>query len=285
MSAPVLLRDPRVMAAGYYALCVALAIVFVFPVAWVALSSLKPSVEAMQAPPTWWPSRLSLENYRNLLDGPSDLTRPAVNSLAVALASSVAVALLAAGAGYGLSRHAFIGRRIALVAMLSTLMIPFQTIAIPLFMVMRQLGLQNSLVGLAVVYTALHLPLAIFIMQTAFDSVPRELDEAAIMDGASGPTILARVLAPLVAPSVVTVLLINFIACWNEFFAALILMTDQRNYTLPVVLLNVQFGYLGVVDWGALQAGTMLTMLPCLVLALAFQRYYVAGLTAGAAKG
>ncbi|MBL8590688.1 MAG: carbohydrate ABC transporter permease [Methylobacteriaceae bacterium] len=278
-------RDPRVMLFGYYGVCGALAVFFLFPIVWVALSSLKPSVEAMQAPPTWWPSRFSIENYRNLLTGPADLTRPAANSLSVAVASALGVAILSAAAGYGLSRHAFIGRRVALIAMLSTLMIPFQTIAIPLFMVMRQLGLQNSLTGLALVYTALHLPLAIFIMQTAFDSVPRELDEAAIMDGASGPTILARVLAPLVAPSVVTVLLINFIACWNEFFAALILMTDQRNYTLPVVLINVQFGYMGVVDWGALQAGTMLTMLPCLLLALAFQRYYVAGLTAGAAKG
>lgn len=279
------LRDPRVLAIAYYVLCIALAVVFLFPIVWVELSSLKPSVEAMQAPPTWWPSRFSLENYRNLLAGPFDLTRPALNSLFVATTSALSVAVLAAAAGYGLSRHAFFGRRIALVAMLSTMMIPFQTIAIPLFVVMRQLGLQNSLVGLAIVYTALHLPLAIFIMQTAFDSVPRELDEAAIMDGASGPTILARVLAPLVAPSVVTVLLINFIASWNEFFAALILISDQQRYTLPVVLINVQFGYLGVVDWGALQAGTMLTMLPCLVLALAFQRYYVQGLVAGATKG
>ncbi len=277
--------DPRLATGAYYATCLVLAAIFLFPIAWVAISSLKPSVEAMRSPPTWWPSRISFENYVTLLSPPNDLGRYTLNSLAVAVGSAVAVAALASAAGYGLSRHAFAGRRAVLILMLATLMIPFQTIAIPLFVVMRQLGLQNSLFGLALVYTALHLPLAIFIMQTAFDAVPRELDEAAIMDGAGGLDILARVLAPLVAPSVVTVLLVNFIASWNEFLAALILISDQARYTLPVVLINVQFGYLGVVDWGALQAGTMLTMLPSLLLALCFQRYYVQGLVAGATKG
>ena len=195
------------------------------------------------------------------------------------------LAILAALAGYGFARFAFAGRQVVFVLLLATLMVPFQIMLMPLFVVLRQLELHNSLLGLGLVYTTFHLPLGIFIMRNAFESVPRELDEAATIDGAGHLVLLRRVLLPVVAPSVVTVLLVNFITCWNEFLGALILMTQQANYTLPVMLVNLQFGYMGVVDWGALQAGTVVTMLPPLLLTLVFQRYYVQGLVGGATKG
>lgn len=276
---------PRTALIAFFALIGAITLVMAFPIVWVLLSSLKPAAEAMRVPPTWFPSRFSIENYAALQGIGSGLLRHVWNSFAVAIGSAIAVAVLAAFAGYGFARFAFPGRQVVFVLLLATLMVPFQIMLMPLFVVLRQLELHNSLLGLGLVYTTFHLPLGIFIMRNAFESVPRELDEAATIDGAGHFVLLRRVLLPVVAPSVVTVLLVNFITCWNEFLGALILMTQQVNYTLPVMLVNLQFGYMGVVDWGALQAGTVVTMLPPLLLTLAFQRYYVQGLVGGATKG
>lgn len=274
----------RLAAWLYYMVCIAITAVVVFPVAWVLFCSLRPAAESAK-PPSWIPSTLSLENYEALTGIGAGLWRYAGNSLAVATGSALAVAALATLAGYGFSRFRFVGRGVVFVAMLAAMMVPFQAVLTPLFIVLRNVGLHNSLLGLTLVYTTFHLPFGLFVMSAAIAGVPRALDEAAVMDGARPLTLLLRVILPVVAPSVVTVVLINFVASWNEFLAALILMTDQGHYTMPVMLVTVTFGYMGTVDWGSLQAGTVLTMLPVLVLTLAFQRYYVQGLVAGATKG
>ncbi len=268
----------------YYAACLAVTGVFVFPVLWVLICSLRPAAESA-LPPAWIPSTLSLENYETLRRVGAGLWRYVGNSVAVSVGSALAVAAVAALAAFGFSRFRFAGRGVAFVLLLAAIMVPFQTVLTPLFIVLRAVGLHNTLLGLGIVYTTFHLPLAIFLMLTAMGAVPRTLDEAAMLDGAGALTVLLRVILPLVAPSLATVVLINFIAGWNEFLAALILMTDQSNYTLPVMLVTVTFGYMGTVDWGALQAATVLTMLPVLALTLCFQRYYVQGLVAGATKG
>ncbi len=274
------LPSPPAAALCYYVVAGAITLCFLFPVAWVALSSFT------SGPATGWLSAgFSLQNYATLTQAGSGLWRYLWNSLAVALGSALGVAAVSILAAYGFSRFRFAGRRLVYIVTLVAIMVPFQTVLTPLFIVLRLLGLQNSLLGLALVYTTFHLPLGIMIMLAAFEAVPRALDEAAMIDGAHAATLLLRVLLPLVAPSVVTVVLINFISSWNEFLAALILMTDQANYTMPVMLVTISFGYLGAVDWGALQAGTVVTMLPCLALTVAFQRYYVQGLLAGSTKG
>ncbi|MFC0406822.1 carbohydrate ABC transporter permease [Roseomonas elaeocarpi] len=269
---------------AYYATAGTITLIFLFPVAWVAFASFQPSAGA-SALPGWLPSSFTLANYAGLLSGTTGFWRYLWNSLVVAAGSAVGVALIATPAAYGFTRFSFFGRRLAFVLTLVAIMVPFQTVLTPLFLVLRILGLQNSLFGLGIVYTTFHLPLGILIMMAALQGVPRALDEAATIDGASEMDILLRVLLPLIRPSLVTVVLVNFISSWNEFLAALILMTDQSNYTMPVMLVTISFGYLGAVDWGALQAGTVLTILPCLVLTAAFQRYYVQGLLAGSTKG
>ncbi len=268
----------------YYALCGAITVAFLFPVAWVLASSLRPG-EGAAPPPGWLPSMLTLENYATLTRVGAGLWRYVGNSVAVSLGSAAAVAVIATLAGFGFSRFRFRGRQVAFIVVLAAMMVPFQTVLTPLFIVLRTVGLHNTLLGLTLVYTTFHLPLGMFLMLTAIESVPRALDEAAVIDGAGPATLLGRIVLPLVAPSIVTVVLINFIASWNEFLGALILMTDQSNFTVPVMLVTVAFGYMGTVDWGALQAGTVLTILPTLALTLAFQRYYVQGLVAGATKG
>lgn len=276
--------SPAVAVTAYYALSGAITLAFLFPVAWVLLSSVQAGAGA-SALPSWLPSSFSWDNYAALTRVGAGLWRYLWNSFAVAIGSAIGVVVVSTLAAYGFSRFRFAGRGLAFLLVLAAIMVPFQTVLTPLFIVLRLLGLQNSLLGLGIVYTTFHLPLGIMIMLAAFDAVPRTLDEAAMIDGARPMSLLLRVLLPLVAPSLVTVVLINFITSWNEFLAALILMTDQANYTMPVMLVTITFGYLGAVDWGALQAGTVLTMLPCLVLTVAFQRYYVQGLLAGATKG
>ena len=122
-------------------------------------------------------------------------------------------------------------------------------------------------------------------MRNSFDSVPREIDESALIDGCTSLSLLYRIMLTVVLPGIITVGLFAFLNAWNEFLAALIFMTDSDNYTLPVQLITVQSGYLGTIDWGALQAGVTVTIFPCLVLFLLLQRYYVRGLVAGAVKG
>jgi multiple sugar transport system permease protein len=163
-------------------------------------------------------------------------------------------------------------------------MIPFQSILTPIFLVLTWLGLHNTLTGLVCVYVTLQLPFSIFMMRNAFDAVPREIEEAARMDGANNVTMLVKVMLPLVWPGVVTIALFAFLGAWNEFLAALVLMTDQSKFTLPVMMTALQSGRFGAIDWGAVQAGVTVMMVPCLILFLALQRFYIRGLMAGAVK-
>jgi multiple sugar transport system permease protein len=134
------------------------------------------------------------------------------------------------------------------------------------------------------IYTTFQLPFSIFMMRNAFDAVLKALVEAARIDGASQWTLLIGIMVPIAFPAAATVALFAFLNSWNEFLAALIFLSDQNKFTLPIMLVNVSSGLYGIIDWGALQAGVTITMLPCLVLFLLLQRYYVRGMTAGAVK-
>jgi multiple sugar transport system permease protein len=268
----------------WYLVCSGTAAVFLAPMAWSLLTSLKTPAEANTAPPTPLPSRLSLENYAALLNYGDGMLRYFGNSLVVAGLTVCTVVALSTLAGYGFSRFRFPFKGGLFLLLLVTLMIPFQSILTPLFLVLRTLNLQNSLVGLALVNTTFQLPFSVFMLRNSFDGIPRELDDAAAIDGCGSLRMLARVLLPIALPGVTSVALFAFLASWNEFLAALIFLTDSDKFTLPVMLLNAQSGYLGSVDWGLLQAGITVTVLPCAVLFLILQRYYVSGLVSGAVK-
>jgi multiple sugar transport system permease protein len=261
------------------------ALLFVAPLIWTVVTSIKPPAEASQAPPTGLPSRIDWGNYDTLTTYGEGILTYLLNSIAVASITIVGTLLIGTLAGYGFSRFNFPFKNVAFIVILGTLMIPFQSIVIPLFVVLRQLGLVNSLVGVALVYITFQLPFSIFVMRNAFDRVPREIEETAIVDGASMLRVLRSVMLPLVMPGLVTIGLFAFLAAWNEFFAALILLTDQKSFTLPILLLSARQGLWNNVDWGALQAGVTITMIPCLVFYILLQRFYVSGLSAGAVKG
>jgi multiple sugar transport system permease protein len=168
--------------------------------------------------------------------------------------------------------------------LLSGLMIPYQTLLTPLYLQLAKLGLANTHLGLAIVHTLLQLPFSIYLMRQSFEALPQELEDAALIDGCTSLQMLLRVFLPSVLPAVVTVVLFAFITSWNEFLAALILMGKETKFTIPIMLVGVRQGHFGAVDWGALQAGVVISILPCLLIYLLLQRYYVSGLLTGAVK-
>jgi multiple sugar transport system permease protein len=253
--------------------------------AWAFLSSLKPAAEARQPPlPPWPTTGMTVENFAALDGYGAGFWTHAGNSLIVSATTVVLTVIISVLGGYGFSRFRFPLKGLCFVLILSTIMIPFQSILTPLFIILAQLGLQNSLAGLVLIYVTLQLPFSIFMMRNAFDAVPVEIEEAAQVDGASVVTVLTRVMLPLVAPGVITVAIFAFLSAWNEFLAALIFLTDQDKYTLPILVTAVRSGRFGSVDWGAVQSGVVVMMIPCVILFLLLQRYYVRGLTAGAVK-
>ncbi|WP_192355638.1 carbohydrate ABC transporter permease [Mesorhizobium mediterraneum] len=261
------------------------SLLFLAPIAWTVLSAFKPAQESRQPPlPPWPTTGFSVENYATLNTFGDGLWLPAQNSIYVSGMTVVLSVIVSVLAGYGFSRFRFPLKNLLFVLILSTIMIPFQSILTPIFLVLTKIGLHNTLTGLVCVYVTLQLPFSIFMMRNAFDAVPREIEEAARMDGANNVTMLLKVMLPLVWPGIVTIALFAFLGAWNEFLAALVLMTDQSKFTLPIMMTALQSGRFGAIDWGAVQAGVTVMMVPCLVLFLLLQRFYIRGLMAGAVK-
>ncbi len=275
---------PTISKSLLYILCIILAIVFLFPITWSIITSFKPPAEAAAIPPTGLPSYISWENYQKFNGFGDGAGRYLFNSVSVAIMTVAGTVILSTLAGYGFSRFDFPVKNLLFLMILTTLMIPFQMILTPLFLILGALGLQNTLPGLALVYITFQLPFGVFIMRNSFDTVPRELEEAALLDGCSSVSLLYRVMLPIVLPGVITAGIYAFLNSWNEFLAALIFMNHQNMFTFPILLNSVNYGLYGAVDWGALQAGVTISILPSILIFLLFQRYYMQGLTGGSVK-
>ncbi len=262
-----------------------LCFVFLAPMAWVFLSSFKNPREAVQPPLPPWPTEgISIGTYESLNTFGEGLFVHSLNSITVSLGTAALTIFISTLAGYGFSRFRFPFKNALFVCIMTTMMIPFQSILTPLFLLLTKIGLQNSHLGLVFVYSTLQLPFSVFMMRNSFDAVPVDIEEAARIDGCSTVNLFTLIMIRLAAPGVVTVGLFAFLTSWNEFLAALILLTNSEKYTLPILMAAVRTGVMGGIDWGAVQAGVTVMMIPCLVLFLALQRYYVRGLTAGAVK-
>jgi multiple sugar transport system permease protein len=272
--------------AAWWGTCSALAVLFLYPLYVMLAQSLKAPKEAAANPPTLYPHALSTQNYSDLSHSGEGLNvfSHIANSVMVSLGATVATVILSTLGGYAFARLRFPGSNIVFFATLATFMIPFQAIITPLYIVLKDLGLQNSLLGLAIVYTTFQLPFGLFLMRNSFAALPASLEEAALMDGCNTLGALLRVMLPVAIPGLITTALLTFFTSWNEFFAALILISDQAKFTLPVTLTLLSSGVFGSVNWGLLEAGVALTIIPCIVIYLLLQRYYVGGLLAGAVK-
>jgi multiple sugar transport system permease protein len=271
--------------AMFHLVSMVFAIAFLFPLIWALLNSFKSRDEANQQPPTWFPHSLSVANYHSLSafdQGIGTYLRNSVLLSALTVVGSVVVCVLG---GYGFARFSFRGRSLLFGTTLGILMVPYATILLPLYIVLGRLGLQNSLIGLALVLVMFQLPFGIYLMRNSFESVPKELEEAALVDGASSFGALRHVSLRIVLPGVVTVALFSFLTSWNEYLAPLIFLNDGSKYTLPVMLVNIRYSSYNIIDFGALQAGMVVAMVPCLLVYLVLQRFYVSGLVTGALRG
>lgn len=272
---------------GYLAgaISIALIVIFAAPVVVSVLASIKSKLEAATLPPTYLPHSFSLESYERLWSYQAGLATYAGNSLGTALITIALCLGLTIPAGYGLARFPVPFKEPIFIVLLLALIIPYQALLTPLFFMFVKINLHNSLLGLAILHTSIQLPFSLYVMRNAFESVPKELEEAGIVDGCNSFQILRRVFLPAIVPAIITVSLFAFITSWNEFLGALVMMNRDSSFTLPVVLAAArQQTILGGTDWGMLQAGITISILPCILFYLLLQKYYVSGLLSGAIK-
>jgi ABC-type glycerol-3-phosphate transport system permease component len=272
----------RLRAAGLDLLAILVVGVFIFPVLWLYLTALKPSSQMFGDPFAILPAQITFDNFTRIW-GAVGFQTAFRNSLIVAGVSSLIVTLAGLGAAYSLSRFRYRLQPFFSGAILAVQMLPGIVIVVPLIVILRQLRLTDSLLGLTIVYLLLGLPIAVWMLKGFMDDIPRELDEAATLDGASPRQVLLQVIMPLMAPATVAVGAFAFLLAWGEYLFALSLLTSTEVRTLPLAL-QAAFGQF-TIDWGMLTAGGAIISLPPALLFLFFQRYLVGGLTAGGVKG
>ncbi len=287
MSGPTHRLPSLLQQAFTHAVLVLACVAVLWPVLWVLKMALSPS-QAFSLDPSPIPTQISLQNFADVV-GTRDAAggwlfgRQLANSLLVAGVTSAIGIGMSCTAAYAMSRFAFPGRDAGMRMFLITQMFPGVIMLIPLYILLDSLGLLDSLLGLSLVYATTAIPFCTWNLKGYFDTIPKDLEEAAIMDGASRWTIFTRIVLPLARPALAVTGLFSFMTAWNEFIMAATLMSDQRSFTLPVVLQ----GYVGDfgTEWGRFAAGAILVSIPVMALFFALQKQLVEGLTAGGVKG
>ncbi len=256
----------------------------VFPVYWMVSRSFLPRNRIKGEDPVFVPTGGTLDNYRRVFaDG--SFTDALVTSLTVTLLTVGVALLFAFLAAVAVSRFRFRGRRTFILTLLVIQMIPAEALFISQYKMLDGMGLLNSVIGLTIVYVASVLPFTVWTLRGFVDGVPRELEEAAMMDGCSRTQAFFKVTLPLLAPGLVATGVFGFIQAWNEFTLAVVVMTDPAKETLPVWLVAFTDSRSRGVDWGAIMASSTLITIPVIVFFLVVQRRMVSGITAGAVKG
>jgi ABC-type glycerol-3-phosphate transport system permease component len=268
---------------GMYTGALLVAIFAGFPFLWMILTSLKPGAEILTATPVFWPSEVTLDRYGRIITG--GFGQYLVNS-AIVTAGTVALSVSAAAmGGWVLARFRIPLRRYLLILVLAAQMFPAVVLLIPIFMIMRDLGLLGSYPGLIIAYLSFTTPLVLWIMRGFFRGIPVDLEEAAMLDGATRAQAFRKVILPLALPGVAATSVFGFNAAWNEFmFALTFTLNTPRRQTLPVALVQFQGRDLAA-DWGMIMTASVLFTLPVIVFFLFAHRHMTEGMVAGATKG
>lgn len=249
-------------------------VLMVLPFVWMTLSSLKPEGEVMAVPPTWWPETVTLSNYQVLFDK-LDFTTYFANSLLVAGAVTIGNMLFCSMLGYALAKLEFPGRRLLFALVLGTLMIPGVVTFVPLFVLVSNLGLADTLTGMALPFLAG--PFGVFLMRQFILSLPDELIQAARVDGAGELRIFFSVVLPLCAPALATLGILTFLTSWNNFLWPLAVASSEDKYTLPVALALYSVGQ-NATKYGLLLAGAVVVVIPVIAVFLLLQRHIMQGI-------
>jgi trehalose/maltose transport system permease protein len=266
----------------FYALVVAIVVVAVFPFYYAILTSLESGTDLFRI--NYWPTSFSLANYQAVFSQGS-FPRNLLNSVFVASVTVILALFMAVTASFALSRVRFRGRSLLLMTILAVSMFPQIAVLAGLFEVIRFLGIYNTPWALIFSYTIFTLPFTVWVLTTFMRDLPVEIEEAAIVDGATPWVIITRVFLPLMWPAMVTTGLLAFISAWNEFLFALTFTVSNQTRTVPVAIALLSGGSQYEIPWGIIMAASVIVTVPLVVLVLIFQRKIVSGLTAGGVKG
>jgi trehalose/maltose transport system permease protein len=266
----------------FYALVVVIVVVSVFPFYYAILTSLKSGTDLFRV--TYWPTSISFENFRQVFSQGA-FPRNLLNSVFVASVTVILALFLAVTASFALSRVRFRGRSLLLMTILAVSMFPQIAVLAGLFEVIRFLGIYNTPWALIFAYTIFTLPFTVWVLTTFMRDLPVEIEEAAIVDGATPWVIITQVFMPLMWPALVTTGLLAFIAAWNEFLFALTFTVSNETRTVPVAIALLSGGSQYEIPWGIIMAASVVVTVPLVALVLVFQRKIVSGLTAGGVKG
>lgn len=274
----------------YFLLTLAALLVIYAPIVWLFLASISSRADLLATPPRWIPEHPSLKNYLDILvpgTAVSEVARTFKitlgNSLLVALTTTLISLTIGSLAGYALARLRLPFRNTVFFGVLSVRMIPEISLVIPLYIIAARLSILNKPIVLILTYLSFALPFTIWMLTTFFETVPQELEDAALIDGSSRLNTLFRVVIPVAAPGIISTALFTFLLAWDEFFFALIFTSTVAAKTVPVAIAEFTGRY--AVDITAMMTGGILAALPPVLLALIFQRFIVSGLSAGAVKG
>lgn len=260
------------------------AVLFLLPFLWTLSTSLKKPEDIVSYPPKWIPPAFTLEHYRAIWSaGNGAFVDYFANSVILTVFTAAFVVVVGALAGYGFAKLDIPFRGVIFVLILTALMVPFHTLLIPLFSLMRTLNLLNTHAALILIYTTFQLPFAVFMMTNAFEAVPSALREAALTDGSNEFGTFFRIMLPIAWPGLATVAIFSAYTTWNDFIVNLVFTTSEDMRTLNVGLTNFAIGQYQT-DWGLLTSGAMVSSLPIMILFIFLQRYFISGLTGGAVK-
>ncbi len=261
---------------------VILVFVCLFPFFWMTSSAFKPLSELYSTPPTWLPRHFSLINFVNVITQ-LNIPRYFLNSTIISVGATGIALIISVFASYGFARFKFKGKGAAQAFVLVGQLLPGGVIIVPIFITLRVMHLVNTYWGLILVYTIITLPLSVWMLTSYFRAIPVELEEAAIIDGASRLGVLFRITLPLSLPGIVAIVVYAFVVTWNEFLFALVLAQDYRVKTLPIGI--AEFSSEFNTDWGSVMAASLVMTLPIAIVFMAMQKMFIGGLTAGAVKG
>jgi multiple sugar transport system permease protein len=275
------MRSSRI--AGWAAANIAVFVFALFPVFWIAMLSLKTPADLGDG--RLIPKSFSFSNYSSIFKGGSPFVDALINSIGIALISTIIAVTLACMAAYALARLEFPGKTLILTAALAIAMFPPISVVGPLYNLWRNLGLYDTWPGLIIPYMTFTLPLAIYTLSAFFREIPWELEQAAQVDGATPWQAFTKVIAPLAAPGVFTTMILVFIFAWNDFLFAVSLTSTQRAQTVPAAISQFSGASTFQQPTGSIAAAAVVVTIPIIIMVLFFQRRIVAGLTAGAVKG
>ena len=257
-------------------------IIAMAPMAYMVSTAFKANAYVPEFPLRFIPQAPTLDNFKTAFDS-RNFTTALFNSVRVAVATSALVTLLTSMMAYSFARFDFFGKNVLFYGLLAMMMVPTMMLIIPQFLLAKRLQLLNSLNGLVLVYSAGAMAFNMFLLRGFFESLPRELEESALIDGANHFVIFARIMVPLAMPALSTVAVFSFLGAWDEYIWALTVLTDVQKRTLPIAIAN--FRGVHATDWGLIFAASLTAVIPTVVIFIAFQRYFVQGITTGAVKG